>query len=278
MVAVKELLYNKLSMTKKNNLHHSKKPNANNSSKGLSLDSQPAQPATKSIDGLTDVSKPQLTTIQPYNTASPKQIADNPSSKLEAQIGKPPKTKPRRKKIIKILVLIILLGLMAAGIYILLLLTAPKLLPALENKSNQANVDVIAQNKLIIEDIQVNADIREGDASVLDKGMWHRLPEAGNPEKGGNFILSGHRFKIAATPAEVRDASVLYDIDKLNVGSKIVVHWNGRKYNYTVTKRYKVKPNQVEIEKSTETRMTLYTCTLGGAYDGREVVEASIVE
>lgn len=265
-------------MTKKNNLHHSKKLNANNSSKGSSQDNLPAQPATNNIDGLTDTPKPQLTTIHPHNTASPKQLSDNPGPKLEEQIGKPPKTKSRRKMIIKILILIMLLGLMVAGIYILLLLMAPKLLPAIENKSNQPATDVIAQNKLIIEDIKVNADIREGDASVLDKGMWHRLPEAGNPEKGGNFILSGHRFKIAATPAEVRDASVLYDIDKLNVGVKIVVHWNGRKYKYTVTKRYKVKPNQVEIEKSTETRMTLYTCTLGGAYDGREVVEAKIVE
>lgn len=186
------------------------------------------------------------------------------------------KNNSRRKKILKILMFSLLIGFMVAGVYLLLLVASPRLLPAININSGKSGETAIAQNKLIIDEIQVNADIREGDASVLDKGMWHRLPDAGNPEKGGNFILSGHRFKIAATPAQVKDASVLYDIDKLNVGGKIIVHWNGRKYNYTVTKRYKVKPDQIEIEQSNETRMTLYTCTMAGAYDGREVVEAKL--
>ena len=44
-------------------------------------------------------------------------------------------------------------------------------------------------NTLIIPKIAVSSPILEGDAAVLDKGTWHRFPDRGNPEKGGNFIL-----------------------------------------------------------------------------------------
>lgn len=155
----------------------------------------------------------------------------------------------------------------------LLLLTAPTLLPA---KTVQVN-EVIGENKILIEKAGVNAEILEGDKEVLDKGVWHRFPERGNPEMGGNFILTAHRFKFAPTPNLVKEASVFYNVDKLVVGDDIVVHWNGQKYVYKVSKRYKVNPSQTEIEKVGDAHMTLYTCTLAGSYDGREVVEAKLV-
>lgn len=140
------------------------------------------------------------------------------------------------------------------------------------------NVEVVKQNKIIINKINVNSDILEGDKETLDKGVWHRFPERGNPEMGGNFILTAHRFKFAATPNLVKEASVFYSVDKLVVGDEIIVHWNGRKYVYKVDKRYKVNPSQTEIEKVGDAHLTLYTCTLAGSYDGREVVEARLVD
>ena len=47
-------------------------------------------------------------------------------------------------------------------------------------------------------------------------------------------------------------------------------------YTYTVTKKYNVKPNATEIEAPSETsKLTLYSCSLGGSADGRIVIEAT---
>lgn len=54
---------------------------------------------------------------------------------------------------------------------------------------------------------------------------------------------------------------------------------NGRRYQYEITKKYEVKPTQIEIEASSnEAKLTLYTCTLQGENDGREVFEAKLLK
>ncbi len=68
---------------------------------------------------------------------------------------------------------------------------------------------------------------------------------------------------------------MLYDLDKMKLGDKIIVDWHKKRYAYKVTKIYSVKPNAVEIEERSDYRkMTLYTCTLAGSTDGRIVIEA----
>ena len=43
--------------------------------------------------------------------------------------------------------------------------------------------------------VGVNVSIVEGgDDSSLNKGAWHR-PGTGNPENGGNMVITGHRFQ-----------------------------------------------------------------------------------
>lgn len=57
------------------------------------------------------------------------------------------------------------------------------------------------------------------------------------------------------------------------------MYWNSKPHTYKVSRTHEVKPNQVEIEDPTEDdKLTLYTCTLGGSYDGRLVIEALPVE
>lgn len=181
---------------------------------------------------------------------------------------------PKKKKFSTKRVLLLALPIICilSGVYLLIVLNAPKLTST--TKVNQSQP--VKQNKIIIPKIGVDADLHEGDNSALDKGAWHRHPERGDPEMGGNFIVTGHRFKFGVTPALVKEASVFYNIDKLQPGNEIIAHWKGKKYTYKVTKIYQVNPGEVKIEAPSETRMTLYTCTLSGSADGRVVIEASL--
>jgi sortase A len=111
---------------------------------------------------------------------------------------------------------------------------------------------------------------------VLDNGAWHRHPERGDPEKGGNFILAAHRFELGPTPSETQRKSPLYHIDKVEVDDDIQIDFNGKRYDYRVAERLAVKPTQTEIEAPSDVaKLTLYTCTLGGETDGREVLIAT---
>ncbi len=134
------------------------------------------------------------------------------------------------------------------------------------------------QDTLIIPKISVNAPINPGGVATLENGaIWHRQPQNGDPINGGNFVLAGHRYQFAITPDHTIKSSVLYDLDKMKVGDKILVDWHKKRYTYKVSKIYSVKPNAVEIEqRSKEPKMTLYTCTLAGSTDGRIVIEAKL--
>ena len=131
-------------------------------------------------------------------------------------------------------------------------------------------------NTLIIPKIAVSSPILDGDAAVLDKGTWHRFPDRGNPEKGGNFILAAHRYVFALLPQQVSKQSVLYNIDKLELGDDIFIDWQGKRYSYKVSQKRTVKPNETSIELASKTpKLTLYSCTTGGDRDGREVIVAT---
>lgn len=148
------------------------------------------------------------------------------------------------------------------------------LVPDLKPVATEAPEEV-KDKQIIIPKIGVNVEIKEGNQSVLKTGAWHRFPERGDPENGGNFIVSGHRFVMGYTPKRTKQQSFFYNIDKLIVGDTILIDWHAKRYDYKITKIYTVKPNQVEIEApSDDPKLTLYTCTLNGSNDGRVVLEA----
>jgi LPXTG-site transpeptidase (sortase) family protein len=131
-------------------------------------------------------------------------------------------------------------------------------------------------NTVVIEKIGVRLDIVEAEnAAALEKGAWHRRPEQGNPEIGGNFILTGHRFGFDWTPQGVARNSAFYHLDKLTAGDVVTVYWNGRRYDYTIDTKKRIDPDDGWVENQTADHiLTLYTCTLGGEYDGRIVYTA----
>ena len=131
-------------------------------------------------------------------------------------------------------------------------------------------------DRLYIPQINVDVAIIAGDdPSVLEKGAWHRKPENGDPVEGGNFVLSAHRFVMDITPGGTILKSPFYNIDKLLIGDRLVVDYKGKRYEYEIKKKYAVKPEATNIEeRSEQPKMTLYSCTLEGSADGRDVIEA----
>lgn len=165
-----------------------------------------------------------------------------------------------------------------AGTYLLILLQAPTIRPLSEASQQKFIPNDIADKRIVIPKIAVKVDLFSGDQSVLDKGAWHRLPQLGNPDMGGNFIVSAHRYVLSASLSRTKDQSYFYNIDKLVVGDTILVDWRQKRHTYKVSKIYTVKPTQLEIESPSDTpKLTLYTCTLAGSADGRVVIEASPV-
>lgn len=165
--------------------------------------------------------------------------------------------------------------LFGAGLYMLLLTFAPSLnVPGLSVPTTTATANDV--NRIVIEKIGVDIPFHTGGAEALEKGAWHRFPERGDPEKGGNFILSAHRFQLGVTPQQTRAKSPFYNLDKLEKGDKITIKYNNLTYTYQVDQKYDVERTAVEIEAPSEAhKLTLYSCSLKGEKDGRIVLEAT---
>ena len=167
--------------------------------------------------------------------------------------------------------------LLLAGLYYMSLIASPAITPFLSGPAKAPVTSVASVNMLYIPKIGLALPFNSGDSSVLEKGAWHRWPERGDPKQGGNFILAGHRFSMGHTPSETVKKSPFYHLNKLVVGDSIYIDYASERYEYIVVKHFTVRPSQSEIEAPDgEARLTLYTCTLAGEADGREVVEATL--
>lgn len=171
------------------------------------------------------------------------------------------------------LLLVVAVSCLAGGVYLLILVLTPNVplfFPV--EPINAKELPAPAGDKVYIPKIGVSVDLTSGGAEALEKGAWHRFPERGDPSVGGNFIISAHRFSLGPTPGQTRQKSPFYHIDKLAIGDQILVDFQGKRYGYEIIEEKSVKPNQVEIEaESEQPKLTLYTCTLKGESDGREV-------
>ncbi len=189
----------------------------------------------------------------------------------------------KRSKLKKFIFSTIPLMAFAAGIYILSLAYAPKLVPIFKSGQVDAAINESApdpnQDRLYIKKLGVNVEIKVGGPEVMRDGVWHRFPELGDPTQGGNFIVSAHRWKTGKTPAETIAQSPFYNADQLKTGDELFVDYQGKRYKYQIYETFQIKPNQTEIEDPApagEAYLTLYTCTLGGSSDGRVVIRAKL--
>ena len=187
--------------------------------------------------------------------------------------------KPSATRIVTILVAAIMI---LAGLYILAVALTPAIIAPTINPTSNKTVKqlqskaAITENRLYIPKIDVNLPYATGSETVMEKGAWWRQPDNGNPADGGNFVLSAHRFIMGLTPQQTLRKSPFYNIDKLEIGDKIYIDYSGKRYKYTISKIFAVAPDAVEIEQRTDQpQLTLYSCTLGGSSDGREVIIAT---
>ena len=186
--------------------------------------------------------------------------------------------KPSATRIVTILVAAIMI---LAGLYTLAVALTPAIIAPTINPTSNKTVKqlqskaAITENRLYIPKIDVNLPYATGSETVMEKGAWWRRPDNGNPADGGNFVLSAHRFIMGLTPQQTLRKSPFYNIDKLEIGDKISIDYSGKRYKYTISKIFAVAPDAVEIEQRTDRpQLTLYSCTLGGSADGREVIVA----
>ncbi len=128
-----------------------------------------------------------------------------------------------------------------------------------KTKARKASKSAVVKihNTLIIPKIGVNIPIIESADSKygLNHGSW-RLPRSSTPEKNGNMILTGHRFKYLP-PSNL----TFYLLDKLEAGDIISVIWNNKTYYYRVKEKKIVKSDDLSILKQTKKpTLTIYTC------------------
>jgi sortase family protein len=182
--------------------------------------------------------------------------------------------------ILTIIAILMILG----GVYLLVLISTPLILSQNINPKDNPTTKLITktenkitENRLYIPKIDINLPYSTGGAETMERGAWWRKPENGSPKDGGNFVLSAHRFIMGLTPQQTLRKSPFYNIDKLTVGDEIIIDYNGVRYNYVISEKQSVKPDAVEIEQRTDQpKLTLYSCTLGGANDGRDVIIAKL--
>ncbi len=137
------------------------------------------------------------------------------------------------------------------------------LIPKNSNLAQSTNAKSTSNNdlgsfkgdRLVLPSIGINQPILTGESEqTVNRGVWMR-PHASTPDKGSNTVLVGHRYSY-------HGHNVFYDLDKMKVGDKFLIYWQGKEYNYEVIEIKTVTPDKVEVEGPTsEPRLTMYTCT-----------------
>lgn len=126
----------------------------------------------------------------------------------------------------------------------------------------------VGGDMLFIPRLEMKEPIYGGDIGALNKGVW-RVKHTSSPEKGGNTVLVGHRFTYKDPKG------VFYHLDKVKVGDKITLHWQGKAYEYQVTETKVVPATEVSVEDNTaRPQLTLYTCTPVWSIENRLIIVA----
>lgn len=146
----------------------------------------------------------------------------------------------------------------------------PPLVAQAEGK-NKGPEKIPKENTIVIPSMKLQQEIYDGGEWMLSKGIWH-TPGTGDPVSGGNMVMAGHRFTYGG-PA------VLYHMDKVQKGDKIIIYWKQKKYEYEVKNILVVPPTQAEIQDQTkDPLLTIYTCTPLVTAANRLVIQAKPME
>ncbi len=169
--------------------------------------------------------------------------------------------------------------LFAVGVYGLVLLQSPELLINHASAATRSAEDeYVSTNRNFLEVQAINLVVPFAkDNSPTEKTVWQHNEEAGNPERGGNFILTAQRFKLGLTPTATKDSSPFYNLDKLHEKDTIKVYYNTKWYTYEVTRVYSAGVNDEQVEApSAVAKLTLFASAKDNKPDYGVVVEAKM--
>lgn len=133
----------------------------------------------------------------------------------------------------------------------------------------------ISPNRVIIPKIGVNAPIVEtANAEYgLSLGAWH-VPESSTPERGGNTVITGHRFKYLPP-----NNLTFYLFHELEEGDLFTVIWAGKNYYYKIRETRIVDDTEMSIlENTKEPIVTMFTCHPIYSTEKRLVVVGDLLE
>lgn len=116
--------------------------------------------------------------------------------------------------------------------------------------------------------VRLEQEIQE----ALQDGVVH-YPSTAFPDEEGNTVLTGHSSYFPWDPGRFKDVfALLHDVQ---IGDKIYMYYNQKRYEYEVFETKVVLPNQVEVlTQDGEDKLTLITCTPVGTNLKRLVVIA----
>lgn len=126
--------------------------------------------------------------------------------------------------------------------------------------------------RLVLPTIQLDEEVHEGEKFwTLSKGLWRR-PNTSTPDRGGNTVIVGHRFTYNG-PAQ------FYHLDKIQIGDKFPLYWEGVEYDYEVFDISVVSALEVSVESPTDDPiLTIYTCTPLWSAKDRLVIKSRLLE
>lgn len=151
-----------------------------------------------------------------------------------------------------------------------------------EEESSEIQSDVEQKNIKFFEDheisgiieipnIKVSAAILEGtDDKALKYSVGH-YPETAQPGEVGNCVLLGHRNYLYG--------HFFRRLDELEKGDKIIIKKDENIYTYIVSESFVVSPEDVWVlDQTSDSIITMITCTPIGTYTDRLIVKGVLLE
>jgi LPXTG-site transpeptidase (sortase) family protein len=143
------------------------------------------------------------------------------------------------------------------------------------NKPADKPVELPKANRIVIPSARIDQPIIEGSGLwVIDSGgSWRKNLWVQSPKDVGNTVIVGHRFTYT------NPDGAFYHLDKVGVGDKLALYWEGEELLYEVSEIKVVPADAVAVEANTGDRtLTLYTCTPLVTAENRLVVIAKPIE
>ena len=133
----------------------------------------------------------------------------------------------------------------------------------------------VSPNRVIIKKIGVNAPIVESVSAEygLSQGAWH-VSETSSPDKGGNTVITGHRFKYLPP-----NNLTFYLFHKLEIGDIVSIIWKEKDYFYRIKEIKIVPETELSILNPTnKPTLTMFTCHPIYSTEKRLVVVSELIE